>query len=213
MMTAPHLPRLNVTLDEWSGGDGVEVEIEDVIVNAADFMSATRFEASGARLDKVALTGAVLTKCELMDVECSKLEAAALGASGANLLRVRMADSRCTGAEFGEGLFTDCLFRNVKFDQAGFRFARFERVRFENCVLRRADFGNATFKDVVFTGCDLEDCSFMSATCKNVDVSGEDITVAKSILGLKGATISAEQLIQLAPLLAAELGFIVKDEA
>jgi len=114
-------------------------------------------------------------------------------------------------SEFADGSFEDCTFRNVKFDEAGFRFATFKRVRFENCMLRAADFGNARFTHVVFTGCDLTDANFASAHCSSVDIRAQDIVAAKGVLGLKGATISTEQLMQLAPLLAAELGFRLED--
>lgn len=212
MVAALAVPRLKQALDEWVDGGDRDIDIEDAFVNGADFGGATRFEANGSRLEGVLLASAQIAKCEMTDIECRKLEAAALSAPGANLLRVCVMDSRCTGAEFGDGLFKDCVFKNVKFDQAGFRFVRFERVVFENCVLRQADFSNAKLTNVIFSGCDFEGCNFASAMCKDVDVSGQDITLVKSILGLKGATISPEQLIQLAPLLASELGFAVKDQ-
>jgi uncharacterized protein YjbI with pentapeptide repeats len=146
----------------------------------------------------------------MTDVVCTRLESAALQAYKANLLRVHTADSRFTGAEFAEGHFEDCVFQGAKFDEAGFRFGTFKRVRFENCMLRQADFSNAKLTQVTFTGCNLEAANFVSAACKDVDVTTEDLTTVKGILGLKGATISEVQLLQLAPLLAVELGFRIE---
>ena len=139
------------------------------------------------------------------------MDAAGMQAYKANLLRVCVADSRFTGAEFAESCFEDCTFKNVVFNAAGFRFAIFKRVVFDGCVLRATDFGSASLTNVRFVGCNFEDAIFASAKCQNVDITTEDITGVKGVLGLKGCLISQVQLGQLAPLLAAELGFHVVD--
>jgi len=209
-MSTPIAPRLDSVLDAWSGEAEGVVEIDRSLAEGVDFAGATRIAVDASRIEGATLTGLRLDKLEMTDVVCTKLESAALQAYKANLLRVRAMDSRFTGAEFAEGHFEDCVFRGVKFDEVGFRFSTFKRVRFENCMLRQADFSNAKLTQVTFTGCDLEAASFVSATCRDVDVTTEDLTAVKGILGFKGATISEVQLLQLAPLLAAELGFRVE---
>jgi len=209
MITSPVTPKLSAQLDAWDEPNDGVLEIDQSLVEQADFTGATRINVDGSKLVGVTMTGAILEKFECSDTEWIKLEAAAVQAYRTNLLRVTMTDCRLTGAEFAEGHFEDCVFKNVKFDEAGFRFASFKRVRFENCMLRAADFSNAKLSQVTFTGCDLEEANFVSANCANVDITTEDVTAVEGILGLKGATISTEQLMQLAPLLASELGFQV----
>jgi len=211
MVVPPVAPKISARLDVWDERTDAEVEVDRVLVMQADFTAATRLNTDTSKVEGGLLTGAVLDKLDCVDTEFTKLEAAAVRVYKGNLLRVSMSDCRLTGAEFAETHFEDCVFRNVKFDEAGFRFASFKRVRFENCMLRQADFSNAKLSHVTFTGCDLEATNFISASCTNVDVTTENLANVKGILGLKGATISAEQLIQLAPLLASELGFHVKD--
>lgn len=211
MAVLPISPRLSPQLDAWDETADTELEVDRATAKGVDFSSAAKLYIDSSRLEGCVLAGAALDKLEMTDTECAKLEAAALQAYKANLLRVVVSDSRFTGAEFAEARFEDCTFRNVKFDQAGFRFAAFKRVRFVDCMLRQADFGSATISHVTFSGCDLEGASFASANCSSVDISTEDLTRVKGVLGLKGATISNEQLIQLAPLLASELGFRIKD--
>ncbi|HSX05749.1 MAG TPA: pentapeptide repeat-containing protein [Candidatus Saccharimonadales bacterium] len=211
MITPPLAPRLPTQLDDWNEPIEAELELDGLLVRDANFTDARRISIDGSKLVGVVMAGAVLDKFECSDTELTKLEAAGVQAYKANFLRVTMADCRLTGAELAEATFEDCVFKNVKFDEAGFRFAHFTRVRFENCMLRAADFSNAQLKQVVFTGCDLEMTSFMSANCKAVDVTGEDLAQVKGILGLKGATVSTEQLILLAPLLATELGFVISE--
>ena len=205
---APTAPRLG-NVDEWDGEVDDLVEVDGSIVRDADLAGATKLNVDASRLEGVSVTGAVLDKFEVTDSECVRLEGAALHTHKANLLRVHMTDCRLTGSEFAEAEFEDCVFKNVKFDDAGFRFASFKRVRFENCILRQADFSNAKFAHVTLTGCELEGANFVSASCKDVDITTEDLTLAKGLLGLKGATISETQLMQIAPLLAADLGFRV----
>jgi uncharacterized protein YjbI with pentapeptide repeats len=205
----PKRPLLPAQLGEWDGTGDPEVEIDRAAVRGAD-ISGERLSVDGSRLERCSMIGAAYDACSLTDVECVRLEAAGVHAYKANLLRVAFADCRCTGAEFAEARFEDCAFKNVKFDEAGFRFATLTRVRFESCLLRQADFANARLHHVTFTGCDFEGADFTSAVSKNVDIRGEDITQARGVLGLKGATISTEQLIQLATLLASELGFTVE---
>lgn len=77
-------------------------------------------------------------------------------------------------------------------------------------MLRQADFSNAKLSHVVFRSCELESANFVLADCSHVDVSTENLAECKGITGLKGATISELQLIQLAPLFASELGFHIK---
>jgi uncharacterized protein YjbI with pentapeptide repeats len=210
-ISAPIAPRLAAAPTIWDGEVETETEIDDARIENTDFSSASRLSIGASHIQRATLTGTTLDRLELTDAICVKVEAAALSAYKANLLRVHISDTRFTGAEFAEGHFEDCVFRNVKLDEAGFRFAHFKRVRFENCMLRQADFSGAKLAYVTFDGCGLEGANFVSAACSGVDISGEDLTGIKGILGLKGATISTEQLMQLAPLLASELGFRVKE--
>lgn len=207
----PVAPNVPVTLATQDVDVESDMEIDEAWVENIDFASATRVIIAASHLLRAAFTGLSLDKLEMTDVVCDKAEGAALGAYKANLLRVSMADCRFIGAEFAEGHFEDCTFRNIKFDEAGFRFATFKRVRFDGCILRQADFTNAKLTHVTFDNCDLDGTNFVSAHCGAVDVSGESLAQVRGLLGLKGATISAEQLIQLAPLLASELGFHVKE--
>jgi len=182
-------------------------------VKGGDWTDCTSAIIDSSKIESTLLSAVTLDKSELTDVVCTKLEAAALQAYKTKFLRVEFSDCRLTGSEFAEGQFEDCTFSNVKFDQAGFRFASLKRVRFENCNLRAIDFSNAKFSQVTFVGCDVGEANFVSASCSNVDISGQELTGIKGILGLKGSTISEEQLMQLAPLLASELGFNVNERS
>ncbi len=213
MITKPAVPQVPPQLDVWSENTQAELELDRVLVRNVDFTAAAKLSVDSSRLENVITTAAVVEALELTDVECVKLEGSALRAYQAKFLRVTMNNCRLTGAEFAEGQFEDCSFKNIQFDEVGFRFATFKRVRFEDCVLRHADFSSAKLSHVTFTNCEVEGANFDSASCQNVDVTRQNLVGAKGVLGLKGATISLEQLGQLAPLLASELGFRVEDDS
>jgi len=207
----PVTPKIPKQLDAWDGEHDEIVEIDRVHVADADFTGATHLSVDTAQLSRIVFTGVSWREFAWADATGERIEAAGMQTYKANLLRTEFSDCRITGAEFAEAHFEDCTFRNVKFDDSGFRFAVFNRVCFENCMLRQADFGGAKLTNVSFSGCDFTGTSFMGAQCKNVDITHQDLIGSKAVLGLKGATISNVQLQQLAPILAAELGFHVKD--
>jgi uncharacterized protein YjbI with pentapeptide repeats len=209
---SPVAPKILPQLDEWMGIVGAEIELADCVVGDKDFSAVQRLEVEGCKLAGVNLTGAKLAKLQMSDAVLSRTEAAGMHAPEAACLRMIIQDSRFTGADFGEALLEDCTFEAVKFDEAGFRFVAFKRVRFLNCVLRGADFSGAKLSNVYFSGCDFDGTNFDNATCKLVDLRGENLANVKGIFGLKGATVSSEQVVQLAPLLAAGAGLDVDYE-
>lgn len=80
---------------------------------------------------------------------------------------------------------------------------------FEDCMLDDVDFYGATLKNVEFIGCTIHKITFDAAKMRNVDLSKSTIGKMQGIASLKGATISYDQLIQLAPYFAAEAGIKV----
>jgi uncharacterized protein YjbI with pentapeptide repeats len=215
VIVSPAKPRLANELPAWTGDiDEVEdqrLELNECKLEGGDLSTITHLLADGSRIMRANLSAAQLEKYELVDVVMSKIDCIGLKTSDASWLRTDIADARMTGADFGAAHFEDCIFRGLKLDEAGFRFATFKRVRFEQCILRAADFSNATLQHVTFIDCDFQDTNFAGANCSSVDVCNQDLSHIKGVYGLKNATITNEQLIQLAPLLAAELNFKIND--
>ena len=210
---SPASPKVQPVLSDWQGTPELETELRDCLVADKSFASSKRLLVEGCKLKAIGLTSARFDKLEVTDTFMYHIEAAGMRSYGANFLRSEIADCRFTGADFAEAQFEDCIFKNVKFDEAGFRFVTFKRVRFENCVLRQADFSSAKLSHVSFEDCELEDSNFANGVCGKVDLGNENLTNVKGVLGLKGANISDEQLIQIAPLLAVELGFKLSEHA
>jgi uncharacterized protein YjbI with pentapeptide repeats len=210
----PVAPRLLRELPLWSGSvEDQQLELEDCKLESGNFENIRRLQVEGSSLRGIDFSSLRLDQCELTDAVLTKVDCIGLRAPEASWLRVEIADARMTGVDFGGSHFEDCVFRNLKLDEAGFRFASFKRVRFEGCILRKAEFNSAKMQHVVFTGCDFEGINFGSAICTSVDIRDQNLTAVQGVYGLKNARITSEQLIQLAPLLAAELNFRVDDGA
>lgn len=211
-ISSPIAPTIPAELEEFRLGkiDPDEwLDVDEAVASEIDFTGVQKLRIEHSRLNGAMLSSLALDKFEVSNAEFTKIELTGLRSYKASVTKAVFSDSRATGADFAEGYFEDCVFKNMKFDEAGFRMASFKRVRFENCVLSKADFYEAKLAHVIFENCTLEETNFNKAVCSAVDLRGEDLSLVKGIVGLKGAFISEEQLIQIAPLLAHELGFRV----
>lgn len=203
-------PKLPKQIDDWSGVADTDLELVDYAVHGVDFSQVKRLDAEGCKFSGVQLAGAVLDKLQLSDALAINIEAAGLRAPEAAFLRLTAQHSRFTGADMGAAQLEDCTFEDTKFDEAGLRFAKLKRVRFKNCVLRNLDFSNAKLSHVSFSDCDLDGVNFSGTTCAAVDLRGETLTNIKGVMSLKNVIVTSDQLVQLAPMLAAEVGLNVE---
>lgn len=130
-----------------------------------------------------------------------------------SLAQVVFTDCRLTGLRLTESLLKTCRLSDCKLDLAQFRFAELDDTTFTSCELREADFYQATLKGVRFEQCGLEQTEFYHASIKKVvDFRSSQVSTLKFGLGdLKGARFSAQQLIELSPLLASLAGLRIED--
>ncbi len=178
-------------------------------------------DVSGIKLKSAAISESRLAKCNFSQAKIEKLHIRDCVFSNCDLTACLFADSswhvaeivgaRCSGVQLHSSLMKNILFKNSKLDFANFRFTQLESVIFENCVINELDLYNATLKNVAFIDCDIENVQFSEAKLKGVDLSGSRIVSIKGLAGLKGASISSEQLILLAPCLARNIGIIIND--
>ena len=102
-------------------------------------------------------------------------------------------------------------FEGCKIEFLNLRGATLRDVEFVDCQLVEADFAEAKLTQVSFEGCRLVSPDFTKGTFKDVDLTGADLAGPRGVAGLRGATVSALQLIDLGPALADELGIKVAD--
>jgi len=164
-----------------------------------------------SRFTKCTLSQAAIEKFQLRDCILDGCDLTAGSFPNASWHVIEILNSRCSGLQLQMGMLKNVLFKNCKLDLANLRFARLENVAFIDCVITDIDFYNAQLKNVAFTRSALEGVTFSGSTLKNVDLSGSPIVSINGIQSLKGASISQEQLMQLAPYFAREIGITVKE--
>jgi uncharacterized protein YjbI with pentapeptide repeats len=84
-------------------------------------------------------------------------------------------------------------------------------VQLVDCQLVEPDLAEATLAQVSFEGSRVVSPELGRARMTDVDLSAADLVAPRGLAGLRGATISPLQLIDLGPALAAELGITVAD--
>ncbi|MGV8968188.1 MAG: pentapeptide repeat-containing protein [Cellulomonas sp.] len=186
--------------------DSVELVNLDLTGQNAENSRFLGTRVAGCVLDDVALTQAQIADCILTEVRAHTLVAidsawrdvavtdcrlGAVTAYGAHLTRVRFAGGKLDYLNLRDGALTD--------------------VVFEDCVIGELDLIGARLLRVTFTGCRVGQLDVTRATLDRVDLRGADYSALHGLANLRGATISSEQLTDLAPHLATHLGLTIQD--
>jgi uncharacterized protein YjbI with pentapeptide repeats len=117
--------------------------------------------------------------------------------------------SRVGSAELYDGQWRSVRFADCKLGYLNFRHSTLEDVLFTGCQFDELDLTGATLSRVAFVDCDLATLTVTGARLKDVDLRGARLRAITGLAGLSGATIDETQLVELAPLLAAEAGLTV----
>jgi uncharacterized protein YjbI with pentapeptide repeats len=90
--------------------------------------------------------------------------------------------------------------------------AKLEDVVFEECEIGSIDARAAQLRSIAFVDCTIDEFNVSGATLSKVDLSGARLRSLLGIESLRGAIVSHEQLLDLAPVLAAQLGLEVRPD-
>jgi len=212
----------NAPVDPAVFGDAQSVESLDAFVAGAELelvrlsgdradVEAPRLSLDTVRCDALHIPGARLARLQGHTTWWEDCDLSNADLAGAGLRHCVMRRTRLTGVSFAEASLRDALVEDCKLDLANLRFAHLERVTFRNCVLADADFSGSTQRAVRYEGCDLRATQFSQARLDRVDLRGSRLEGIGGIGDLRGARIGNEQLLELAPALAAHLGLRVED--
>ncbi|MEV0172908.1 pentapeptide repeat-containing protein [Streptomyces sp. NPDC050803] len=173
-------------------------------------------DGGGARFMDCALTGCALDGTRLrharvLDSVLTGIRGVGTDLSEATLRDAELIDARLGGAQLHGAVLERVVIRGGKIDYLNLRGARLRDVVFEGCVLVEPDFGGATLERVEFTDCTLKRADLAGVTLTDVDLRGAvELDLARGVDRLAGAVISTAQLLDLAPVLAGELGIRVE---
>jgi len=172
--------------------------------------------AASSRFIECAVTGVTfqggrMTKARFRDVWMRDVRLVATGLGETEWTDVTVAESVWAGAEaFGAELRRVTL-RGCKLDSVNFRGTSFTDVVFDGCELRDVDFKDATLTRTSFPGSRLTRTDLSGVRMDGTDLRDAELGIIIGPDSLRGATISAAQLIHLAPVLAQTMGITVSD--
>jgi uncharacterized protein YjbI with pentapeptide repeats len=158
-------------------------------------------------------------RCDLSDVQLQRARFGdsglyAVHGAGVDLAESSWRDCVVQGARLGAVQLYGAELHRVRFEACKIEFlnlrgATLRDVQFVDCQLVEPDFGESVLTRVSFEGCRLLSPEFSKGSFTEVDLSGAELAGPRGVAGLRGAKVSALQLIDLGPLLAGELGITV----
>jgi uncharacterized protein YjbI with pentapeptide repeats len=166
-----------------------------------DQVSFVRVELSSARIKNTYMSNVVLEDCLFFGSHLNH----------ARLVRMQINRGIYSGVVLCGAIIEDVTFKDCKLNMLNFRMATLKRVAFIDCDLTEADFGGARFDQVRFSGCKLDGAEFSDCQIVAADLRGSNLALVKGIGGLRRATISNLQLVELSHVMAAEFGLKVED--
>ncbi|MET8246023.1 pentapeptide repeat-containing protein [Streptomyces sp. NPDC005202] len=201
-------------LEAYGGGELTpDGDYDGLEFREADFAGQ---DGAGARFMDCALTGCALDEtslhhARLLDSVLTGIRGVGTDLAESTLRDVELVDARLGGVQLHGAVLERVSIRGGKIDYLNLRKAKLKDVVFEGCVLVEPDFGGARLERVEFVDCALKGADFSAATLTDVDLRGAaSLDIARGLDRLAGVVISAGQLVDLAPLLAAELGIRVE---
>jgi uncharacterized protein YjbI with pentapeptide repeats len=134
------------------------------------------------------------------------IEVVALSAPESGWWNVEVTQSRIGSAELYDSNWRSVSFTRCKLGYLNLRGAKLADVAFTDCIIEDLDLMRATATRVAFDGCRIDRLELVNAQLTDVDLRGARLADVGNLEGLKGASITLEQLLDLAPAMAARLG-------
>lgn len=208
-ITAPDLPRHLVSgrLARHADLTGAAIGIE---VGSADGAHARLSESSlsAASVDRIELTGGILS-----DVHIGDVSAAELVARDGAWRTVTLVGGRLGTLDAGRARWDGVEVRGVRIDYLSAPAAILRDVRFVDCRIGTLDAPGSTLERVQFAGTTVDEFDTRELRAADLDLRGLDALAFTDIRALRNATVSLRQAEAHAAALAQALGIEVRDDA
>jgi uncharacterized protein YjbI with pentapeptide repeats len=208
-MEEPALPDLDDGRlgDLSSRADLNGLRFHDLDVSGQD-LSASRFVE--CELSELVLDDTKLSAVRLIDCRLERLDVPVLLAARPMWRNVVLRGSRLGSAELYDGEWASVLVTGCRLGYLNFRHSTLTDVELNGCRVAELDLSGATATQVRFVDCDVETLTIGGARLKDVDLRGARIGAISGLSAMSGTIINETQLVELAPLLAAEAGIAVE---
>jgi uncharacterized protein YjbI with pentapeptide repeats len=205
-VSLPHLTDFDADLLEM-GHDYDSIVFADRDFTGQDASDSRFLEC---RLERCCLEGLSMRRARVVSCLLSEAYGASVDFSDST-----WRDSHVTGGRLGAMIlpgatWTGIRLRGIKLGFVNLAGAQLEDVVFEECEIGGLDARAARLSSVAFVDCTVQELNVAEATLSKVDLSGARLRALVGVESLRGAIISHEQLLDLAPLLATQLGVEVR---
>lgn len=181
----------DIALDEWRVDVGTTID--------------------GCRFSRLELGSWTLRGARIVESVFDGADVPVVSAARATLRDVEIRDSRFGSIEAYGGAWRGIRFTRCRLGFVNLRATDLLDVAFVDCTIDEIDLLDATARRVAFDGSRVGALNVGGATLTDVDLRGADLREIVGMAGLRGATISPEQLQLMAPALAEQAGLRVED--
>ena len=198
-------------------GDALEPERDYDRLDLAD-LDLANADASDARflesrIARCRLDGAVLRRVSIAESLLAEVHATTIDLTDSTWRDSEIAGGRLGAVTLAGATLSGVRVLGSKLGFVGLAGADLADVVFERCEIGSLDARGATLRSVSFVDCGLDELNVSGATLERVDLSGARLRLLVGVDRLRGAILGTQQLLDLAPLLAAELGIEVRPDA
>jgi uncharacterized protein YjbI with pentapeptide repeats len=193
-----------------AGGDYVAVDFSDLDFAGQDAPDARFLEC---RLLRCGLDGASLRRARIAESLLSDLHGATVDLADSTWRDAQMWGGRLGAVTLVGATWTGIRIRGSHLGFMNLSGAHLQDVTFEGCEIGSLDVRGAEMQSVAFVDCRVDELDVAGATLAKVDLSGATLRTLVGVESLRGAIISHQQLVDLAPLLAAQVGLEVRPDA
>lgn len=189
---------------DYEALDLVDLDLAGQVADDAAFL--------GCRFERCNLDGTSLRRTRVSECLLAEVRAASLDVADSTWRDSLVAAGRVGALLAGGASWSGVRVRGGKLDLVDLHGARLAHVAFEACVIGELDLGEVQARGLTFDGCEIGILDVAGARLSATDLAGARIGTVRGIAGLRGATVSTGQLLDLAPLLAVHLGIVVRDD-
>ena len=211
VLTAPDLSRLrDGAADELAAGEMVE----DLRLAEADLSGAglSAISLLSCRFSEVFANDTDLAAARLVDCRLERLSATYLHSPRSTWHTVELADSRIGAWEIYDADLESVLIEDCRLGFANLAGTVLRDILIRSTRIDELDLSGIEAERVRFEDCRVGTLRLRGGSLSDVDLRGLEMRVVSGVSSLAGATISGEQLTELAPLLAQHLGLRVEDQ-
>jgi uncharacterized protein YjbI with pentapeptide repeats len=182
----------------------------DFVELVLDHQLATDSRFLECRLARCSVDGLSLRRARIRGTLLEDLHGATLDLADSTWQASRVTGGRLGAVRLSGATLGGVIVHGTKIGYLDLSAAQLEDVAFEGCQIETLDLRAARVERVTLVGCTVEELNVTEARLTRLDLSGAGLRNLVGIDNLRGTIVSHEQVIDLAPCLAGQLGIEVR---